>query len=153
MTWNPDAEFVADGASADDIDSPYGLFEGNGVPTLMPLPLRKHAIPSALLVAGSDLASIVSEHGRELLSFALPETPLQKLSAVDFNLDSYTDIILISHEGIYAWAQVRRPGAVPFSALVGGLVVILLAVFITQQQGTGPVEAGKPKGRSTDRID
>ncbi len=54
-------------------------------------------------------------------------------------------------EGIYGWAQVRRPGAVPFSALVGGLIVIMVGVFITQQGFMQ--QGGKRRGRSTDRVD
>ena len=149
MSWQPTPEHSR---SADDISSEYGVSE-RAVPTLVPLALRKHAVPSTLLVAGSDSASIVSEHGHELASFSLPGPPQQMLTAVDFNLDSYTDVILVSPEGLYAWVQVRRPGAVPFSALVGGLVVIMLAVFVTQQQGFTQQGAGKLRGRSTDRID
>ncbi len=34
---------------------------------------------------------------------ALPALPLQ---TVDFNGDGLTDIILVSHDGLYGWAQV-----------------------------------------------
>lgn len=54
-------------------------------------------------------------------------------------------------DGLYAWAQVRRPGALPFSALVGGLIVILVGVFVTQQGFMQ--QGGRKKGRSTDRVD
>lgn len=50
--------------------------------------------------------------------------------------------------------QVRHPGALPFSALVAALMVIMAAVFITQQQAfasSGPTKR-RPL-RSTERED
>lgn len=120
-------------------------------PTLAAMALRRHAVPTVLLAAGQHDATVVSEHGNELAWLSLPESPTQPLVVLDFNFDGYNDILMVGHEGVYAWAQVRRPGAVPFSALVGGLIVIMVAVFVVQQ---GFVQqAGKPKGRSTERLD
>ncbi len=121
-------------------------------PTLAAMALRRHAIPSVILAAGDDVATIVSEHGNELISFDLPERPTQPLIALDFNLDGYTDVVMVGRDGLYGWAQVRRPGAVPFSALVGVLIVIMLTVFVMQQGFMQP-EGRKIKGRSTDRVD
>lgn len=151
MSWEPAPVDDENGSEVQNSGAP-----GAKIATLLPLALRKHAIPSALLVAGTDSATIVSEHGHELWSFPLPERPLQPLVAVDFNLDGHTDIVLVSAEGLYAWAQVRKPGAGPFSALVGGLVVIMLAVFVMQQGFMKSSLSGggsKVKGRSTDRVD
>ena len=147
VDWPPAAQ--VGGEDADGEESADA--EQGAAPTLVPLSLRRHAIPSAILAAGPDEVTVVSEHGHELESFALPAPPVQPLAAVDFDLDGYTDVILTTADGMYAWAQVRKPGAVPFSALVGGLVVTMLAVFVTQQGFMK--QAGKPKGRSTDRID
>ena len=145
-------------------------------PTLVSMALRAHAIPSVILAAGDDEATIVSEHGNELVSFELPERPSQPLVVIDFNLDGYNDIVMMGHTGVYGWAQVRRPGAVPFSALVGVLIVIMLTVFVMQQGfmqqklpvpppqqreqvyqqqggGGGVISRTGFKGRSTDRID
>ena len=30
-----------------------------------------------------------------------------RLQLADFNFDGYTDVLLVSHDGIWAWAQVR----------------------------------------------
>lgn len=51
--------------------------------------------------------------------------------------------------------QVRHPGALPFSALVAALMVIMAAVFVTQQQGfAGSGDGGKRRPlRSTERED
>ena len=121
-------------------------------PTLAAMALRRHAIPSVILTAGDDEASLVTEHGYEIVSFELPERPSQPLVPLDFNLDGYTDVVMIGHAGLYGWAQVRRPGAVPFSALVGVLIVTMLTVFVMQQGFMQP-EGRKIKGRSTDRVD
>lgn len=104
-----------------------------------------------IFAAGDGFFTLISEHGRELDSVELPEPPTQPLKVVDFNFDGYNDIIMVGRSGLYGWAQVRKPGALPFSALIGGLIVIMLAVFVTQHGFLQP--AGKVKGRSTDRID
>jgi hypothetical protein len=62
---------------------------------------------SSLHAAGTNSATFVSEHGRELETIDLPEAPSQPLVIADFNFDRYNDVIEISDSGIYAWAQVR----------------------------------------------
>lgn len=136
-------------------------------------------------------------------------TPTPPIQLADFNFDGYTDVLMVSREGIWGWAQVRRantaewrcrlkcvwcvwvarlgpalprharaasplpspaarrfrhlpcpqvrhPGALPFSALVAALMVIMAAVFVTQQgfmQG-GPGGGAKRRPlRSTERED
>lgn len=136
----------ADDDSVDEIEAEVIDAE----PTLVPMALRRHAIPSVILAAGDHEATLVSEHGHELASFELPERPTQPLIVIDFNMDGYNDIVVVGHNGLYGWAQVRRPGAVPFSALIGVLIVTMLTVFVMQQ---GFMQTGAKKGRSTDRID
>jgi hypothetical protein len=150
-----------DGAPPDDGDDDDGGQGGPGGegrapaprfrPTLLPLALRRHAIPSVVVAAGQEDATVLSEHGHELAWVPLPEAPAHPLLALDFNLDGYTDLVMVGRGGLYGWAQVRRPGAVPFAALVAGLIVTMAAVFVTQQ---GFMQAaGRPKGRSTERVD
>ena len=78
---------------------------------------------------------------------AAPRLPLQM---ADFNGDGLTDILLVAHGGIFGYAQVRRPGGVPFSALLALLIVAMAFVYMTHQAGPS-----KPAGaaRSTDRVD
>jgi hypothetical protein len=132
------------------------IWEGGEVkdssPTLLALPLRKHAAPSAVVAGGEAFAMVVSEHGGEIAWLELPEPPAQPLLALDFNLDGYLDLVEVGGSGVYGWAQVRRPGAVSFSALIGGLIVTMLAVFV-MQQGLLLQPGNKMKGRSTDRVD
>lgn len=128
-------------------------------PTLRAMPLRPRAMPTVILAAGEESATIVSERGAEVDSFDLPDKPVMPLQLADFNFDGYTDIMLVSQDGMWGWAQVRHPGALPFSALVAALMVIMAAVFITQQQaflngGGGPGAGGKRRPlRSTERED
>ncbi|KAL4452779.1 hypothetical protein ABPG75_008441 [Micractinium tetrahymenae] len=124
------------------------------VPTLRAMPLRPHSMPTVILAAGEEAATLVSEHGNEVDSWELPDKPLMPLQLADFNFDGYTDVLLVTQDGIWAWAQVRHPGALPFSALVAALMVIMAAVFITQQQAfasSGPTKR-RPL-RSTERED
>ena len=69
--------------------------------------------------------------------------------AADFTGDGLTDVIMVSSEGIFGYAQVRRPGGVPFSILLALLIVAMIAVYATHQ--AGPQKSSI--SRSTDRID
>lgn len=71
------------------------------------------------------------------------------MQAADFNGDGLTDLILTSHDGVFGYAQVRRPGGVPFSALLALLIIAMAVVYITHQAGPKVAK----KGRSTDRTD
>ena len=44
----------------------------HAAPTLEAMPLRQHALPTALLAAGTTHASLLSEHGHILAAFDLP---------------------------------------------------------------------------------
>ena len=80
---------------------------------------------------------------------AAPAIPLQ---VVDFNSDGNNDIILLSRDGVYAFVQVRHIGGLPFTTLIGILLLAMAAVYITQVQPQGK-KPGTTKGRSTDRLD
>jgi hypothetical protein len=68
-------------------------------------------------------------------------------------MDGYTDIILVTDSAMYAWTQVRTPGGVSISALVGGLIVVMLVILVTQHQLGSDTASAVAKGRSTDRVD
>lgn len=134
------------------------------VPTLLPMTLRRHSTPTVILAAGRSYAAIVSERGHILASLSLPSSPIQPLNVIDYNLDGYMDVVLVAKEGLYGWTQVRRPGSISFGALVACLIVVMLAVFITQQSFGGQhaeairedgfwLKTRTARGRSTDRID
>lgn len=143
-------------AGDDDGDDEDEDAEDSVYPTLLAMPLRPKAVPTVILAAGQYSAVLVSEHGRVVDLLELPDVPIRPLVVTDFNFDGYNDIILLTKDGVYGWSQVRRPGAVPFSALVGGLIVILIGVFVTQQgfmQHSDGSNNKVRKGRSTERVD
>eukprot|EP00884_Botryococcus_braunii_P007301 jgi/Botrbrau1/16572/Bobra.0068s0003.2 len=119
-------------------------------PTLKPMPLRTHAVPSVILVAGDTMAQVLSEHGHQLDSLILAGRPILPLQAVDFNGDTLTDVILVARNGVYGYGQIRHPTGVPFAALLACLIVAMGVVYFTQQTGTKSSSKGS---RATDRVD
>ena len=82
----------------------------------------------------------------------LQAPPVLPIQMADFNGDGNNDLILTSRDGIYAWAQIRHPGGLPFAALGGCLIVVMAAIYLAQL--SSKAEQSGPKGsRSTDRID
>lgn len=152
---NIDSE-SSDGDQDSDEQSEDSEYEEQtvSVPTFQAFSFHSHAIPSGILASGSHLATVFSEHGKEIWTGELPHVPIQKMVQTDFNMDGYMDIILVTRQGLYGWTQVRSPGGISVSALAGGLIVVLLVVLVSQNQfvqdGYGPP---RRKGRSTDRVD
>lgn len=146
-SWGGDEE------SSVEEDSDYDE-DGTSVPTFQAFSFRKHAVPSGILASGSQLVTVISEQGKEIWTGSLPHHPIQQLVQTDFNMDGYMDIVLVSRHGLYGWTQVRSPGGVSVSALVGGLIVVLLVVLISQNQfDVDTLGARRRKGRSTDQVD
>ena len=123
------------------------------VPTFESFAFRPNAIPSGILASGTHMATIITEHGKELWTCELPEPPVQQIAQVDFNMDGFVDVILVTDKGLYGWAQIRSPGGMSISALAGGLIVVMLVILITQQQFVAYDGDTRYKGRSTDRVD
>ncbi len=147
---NFDSESWGGEEETDEEDSDYDE-DGTTVPTFRPFSFHKHGIPSGILASGSRTATVLSERGNEIWTGTLPHPPIQQLVQVDFNMDGYMDIVLVSRHGLYGWMQVRSPGGISVSALVGGLIVVLLVVLISQNQFE--TDGTRRKGRSTDRVD
>ena len=80
---------------------------------------------------------------------ALPAIPLQ---VADFDGVGNNDIILLSRDGVYAFVQVRHIGGLPFTTLIGILLIAMAVVYFTQVQPRDRRQGAK-KGRSTDRVD
>ena len=143
-SWGGDEE------TAEEDEDDYSE-DGTSVPTFRPFSFHKHGIPSGIVASGAHLATVLSEQGNEIWTGYLPHPPTQQLVQMDFNMDGYMDIVLVSRQGLYGWTQVRSPGGVSVSALVGGLIVVLVVVLISQNQFE--VDGTRRKGRSTDRVD
>ncbi|MEW5319862.1 MAG: hypothetical protein WDW38_010982 [Sanguina aurantia] len=131
------------------------------VPTLAPLPLHTHAVPSAILAAGSSGAVVVSEHGHLLESIEFPFPPTQPLLVADCTGDGLNDIILVTARGVYGYQQVQHLGGLTMSTLLLTLIMCMVLVYFSQQgsQGFGGYgsESGSskrgPRLRSTDYTD
>ena len=80
---------------------------------------------------------------------AIQAAPSRPFLAADFTGDGLTDLIMTSKEGIFGYAQVRRPGGIPFSILLALLMIAMIAVYATHQTGA----AKSSVARSTDRVD
>ncbi|DBA75927.1 TPA: hypothetical protein ACH3X2_008986 [Trebouxia sp. C0005] len=122
-------------------------------PTLRALQLRADGNgPHVLMAAGSHTAIILSPQGHTLDLLTLPAAPAIPLQVVDFDGDGNNDLILLSRDGVYAFVQVRHIGGLPFTTLIGILLIAMAAVYFTQVQPQARRQGGK-KGRSTDRVD
>jgi len=86
------------------------------------------------------------------VTLSVQATPAIPLQVVDFDGDGNSDIILLSRDGVYAFVQVRHIGGLPFTTLIGILLIAMAAVYFTQVQPQAKRQGGK-KGRSTDRVD
>lgn len=101
-------------------------------PTLLALALRPGAAPTVTLAAGEAEAAVVSPSGEELARLSLPFAPTHPLLAADADGDGLNDLLVVGKEGIAAFGQRRAGEGLPFSALVGTLVIVLVLVFASQ---------------------
>ena len=113
----------------------------------MPFALRVHAPPAAFLVGGDARLALVSERGHVLAAASLPHPPLLPALAADADGDGLTDAIIVAPDGVYGYAQARRPGALPAAALAAVFATALVAVWATAAPG------GRSRARGTDRDD
>lgn len=131
------------GATWSNLPSPSGMMEGAVVPTLKSFRLRAHDHHEVIIAGGDQEAVIISPGGSTLATIELPESPTHSLVLEDFSGDGLTDIVLLTSGGVYGFVQVRQPGALFFSTLVGCLIVIMGVIFVSQYLNSG----GKSKPR------
>ena len=109
-------------------------------PTLVPFPLRTHARPAAVLVAGDRRLALVSaERGRVLASASLPSSvapPVVPLLAVDADGDGLTDAVATTADGVFGYAQVRRPASSPEALLTGVRIFIFCRGGARRRRGS-----------------
>lgn len=152
---------AASGAQEEEGGVAGGVGATPGVATFEALSLRRHAVPSAVLVAGSRGALILSEHGHVLEQLSLPHAPSQAIQIMDFSGDGLNDLVVVTQHGVYGYAQVARPGGVTLSAILLTLIMAMAVVYYSQvwvMEG-GSAAGGSAAGyrarklRSTDYTD
>eukprot|EP00271_Cylindrocystis_brebissonii_P005161 TRINITY_DN17107_c0_g1_i1.p1 TRINITY_DN17107_c0_g1~~TRINITY_DN17107_c0_g1_i1.p1 ORF type:complete len:716 (+),score=145.26 TRINITY_DN17107_c0_g1_i1:201-2348(+) len=129
---------------------PAGVPIERVIPTLAAIPLRRDGPIEVILAAGENTAVVLSPNGNKEASFTIPVAPVSPLIVVDFNNDGLNDIIAITQVGLYGFVQVRQPGIILFSSLLGLLVVGMSVLFVTQGVGRGANGARLHRKRSTD---
>ncbi|ONK73652.1 uncharacterized protein A4U43_C04F33860 [Asparagus officinalis] len=134
---------LTSGATWSNLPSPSGMMEDAVVPTLKSFRLRIHDHHEVIIAGGDQEAVIISPRGSMLATIELPESPTHSLVLEDFTGDGLTDIVLLTSGGVYGFVQVRQPGALFFSTLVGCLIVIMGVIFVSQYLNSG----GKSKPR------
>ncbi|KAG9132276.1 hypothetical protein Leryth_012959 [Lithospermum erythrorhizon] len=134
------------GVKWSNLPSPSGMMEGGiTVPTLKTFSLRMHDNKKMILAAGEESAVVLSPGGSMLASVELPASPTHALVTEDFSNDGFTDLILITSNGVYGFVQTRQPGALFFSTLVGCLLIVMVVLFISQHLNS---VKGKPRTSS-----
>ncbi|CAI5957966.1 unnamed protein product [Closterium sp. NIES-64] len=146
MRWqiSTDAKWTpADPAAAFDSSAPPAH-----VPSLHAMALKAGGRPEVILAVGDNEAVFVSPGGKILGTLALPTTPTEPIIVADFNGDRLNDLIIVTAIGPYGFVQVRQPGAMLLSSLLGCLVIVMSVIFVSLHLDTP--RGGKPRGRSTD---
>ena len=120
------AEAAGDGREPENFDD-----HAPAVPTLAALPLRTGAVATALLALGARQGAVLSERGRELDRLHLPHPPVQAAVLADFDGDGLTDVIIVTANGAYGYAQRRAAGGGGFAlgALLAALMLALALVW------------------------
>jgi hypothetical protein len=102
------------------------------MPTLAALPLRTGAVPTALLALGARHGVVLSERGHELDRLVLPHPPVHEAVLADFDGDGLTDLIVVTANGAYGYAQRHASaggGGLALGSLLAALMVALGLVW------------------------
>eukprot|EP00475_Leptophrys_vorax_P030682 TRINITY_DN4615_c0_g1_i1.p1 TRINITY_DN4615_c0_g1~~TRINITY_DN4615_c0_g1_i1.p1 ORF type:complete len:386 (+),score=-5.88 TRINITY_DN4615_c0_g1_i1:171-1160(+) len=151
-SWNP-ADAEASGAGGDASWEAAATAPTNA-PSLTAISLRADGgpghkrRPEVVLAVGDTEAVFVGAGGRVLGQVSLPTTPVEPVIVADFNGDRLNDLIFVTAIGPYGLVQVRQPGAMLLSSLLGCLVIVMSVIFVSLHLGNP--RGGKPRGRSTD---
>jgi hypothetical protein len=122
------------------------MMENIVVPTLKAFSLRAYD-PKEVIIAGGDQEAVVlSPSGGILAIIELPAPPTHALIMEDFSGDGLTDMVVVTSGGVYGFVQIRQPGALFFSTLVGCLIVVIGVIFVSLHLNLS--SSGKPRADS-----
>lgn len=104
-------------------------------PSLSALPLRANGPINTLLALGQEFGSLLTADGEELAVFPLPDAPLGPPSFGDLDHDGYTDIVLHCRTQIVGLSIAPRAYRKALGYLMGGLLLLLIAVIAMEAFG------------------
>ena len=110
--------------------------------SLTTLPLRVEGAVEVVLAVGGSHATLLTPTGYKLASLRLPAPPIAPATIADVNGDGLNDLILRTTSGVYCWTQRSHPGFLPFTFLLGALIMGMSVAFVTQlptADGTGRI--------------
>ncbi|KAK3255658.1 hypothetical protein CYMTET_35171, partial [Cymbomonas tetramitiformis] len=123
--------------------------EEDVAPALVTFAPRVGGRVEAILASGAQIAAVISPTGHKLQKIALPNVPTSPPRLVDLNGDGLNDLLIPVQGGFYVFLQRAQSGQLPFTAMLGILIVAMAMVYFTQQQPGGDARGSKPQ-RSTD---
>eukprot|EP01023_Acetabularia_acetabulum_P000905 TRINITY_DN10343_c0_g1_i1.p1 TRINITY_DN10343_c0_g1~~TRINITY_DN10343_c0_g1_i1.p1 ORF type:complete len:424 (-),score=63.98 TRINITY_DN10343_c0_g1_i1:296-1567(-) len=117
------------------VGASWGEDDSQVVTTLKAIRLNNDGgVPNAILAAAASTLTVVSQNGNKLFSIQLPAPPTSPILTYDFSRDGYKDLIITTNNNIFAYEQVRRPSGLPFSTIVGCLIIAMVGVYFTSHQ-------------------
>ncbi|RCV23336.1 hypothetical protein SETIT_4G290700v2 [Setaria italica] len=139
---------VSTGATWSNLPSPSGMMENIVVPTLKAFSLRSYDRKEVIIAGGDQEAVVLSPSGGILAIIELPAPPTHALIMEDFSGDGLTDMVVVTSGGVYGFVQIRQPGALFFSTLVGCLIVVIGVIFVSLHLNSS--SSGKPRASSAE---
>jgi len=100
--------------------------------SLTTLPLRPGGAVEVVLAVGASHATLLTPSGYKLASLRLPAPPIAPATIADVDGDGLHDLVLRTRTGVYCWTQRSHPGFLPFTFLLGALILGMSAAFVTQ---------------------
>jgi hypothetical protein len=122
------------------------MMENIVVPTLKAFSLRAYDRKEVIIAGGDQEAVVLSPSGGILAIIELPAPPTHALIMEDFSGDGLTDMVVVTSGGVYGFVQIRQPGALFFSTLVGCLIVVIGVIFVSLHLNSS--SSGKPRADS-----
>uniref|UniRef100_A0A6U4M9Z2 FG-GAP repeat-containing protein n=2 Tax=Hemiselmis andersenii TaxID=464988 RepID=A0A6U4M9Z2_HEMAN len=123
-------------------------------PTLSTMPLKAPRGPiDTLLALGQEYGVLLTADGDTLAEFELPDAPIGPPAIGDMDHDGYTDIVLHCRTQLVGLSVSPRSHRKALGTLMGGLLLLLVALVIFQTSNTGEQLGGKRRvkmARATD---